>query len=568
MLGFFSKDRIVAEPGFNRWRVPPASIAIHLCIGSVYAWSIFNTPLQRAHGVVISSSDDWTLAQVVRTFTVAIICLGLSAAVAGKWIERVGPRTVGIVAAICWGSGFLIAALGIHLHQLWLVYFGYGVVGGCGLGLGYVSPVSTLIRWFPDRRGMATGMAIMGFGGGALVGTPLIKTLLNVFYRAPQYLGVEGTVADVTTNAAGVQFVELAGQLHEVVVLSTQEALVRAGSPPAGLYVVGTGNSGAAATFVALGIGYFFVMLVAALFYRIPAPDWKPQGWAPPDERLSTRKMISTAVVGISAATRTPQFSLLWIVLCFNVTAGIGILGVAKTMMVEIFGDTLREKQISVDGFAEVFVLMTSLANLGGRFFWASVSDHVGRKTTYTVFFVAGIALYLSIPWTAHRTGLSSDVTPLVLFYAATMLIFTMYGGGFATIPAYLADLFGSKFVGGIHGRLLTAWSIAGLLGPFALTSLRERAVGHALHRLAAAVDPQQFIERFHVSAENLDALIAAKTVTIPKLMEIAPPGTIDPTATVYNSTMFLMAALLAVALVANLLVRPVDARHHERAGS
>lgn len=563
MPGFFSKERIVAEPGFDRWRVPPASISIHLCIGSVYAWSIFNAPLLRIHGVVTSSADDWTLVQVVRTFTVAIVCLGLSAAVAGKWIERVGPRTVGIVAAACWGSGFLIGALGISLHELWLVYLGYGVVGGCGLGLGYVSPVSTLIRWFPDRRGMATGMAIMGFGGGALVGTPLIKFLLNLFYRAPEYLGPEGTVAGITTNAAGVEFIEMAGRLREVVVLSAHESLNRAGHPAPGLYLVGTGDSGAAGTFVVLGIAYFLVMLVAALFYRIPAPDWKPAGWSPPDDLLATRKMISSRNVGIAAATKTPQFFLLWIVLCFNVTAGIGIFSVAKTMMVEIFGDTLRTRAIDVDSFAEGFVLMTSVANLAGRFFWASISDHLGRKSTYTIFFVAGVALYLAIPWTAREAGSSSDIAPLVLFYVATMLIFTMYGGGFATIPAYLADLFGSKFVGGIHGRLLTAWSLAGLLGPFALTYLREQSVASAIRQIAATVDPTKFAEKFHVPVENLEALMAAKTVTITKLLEIAPPGTVDPTATVYNSTMYLMAALLAIALLANLAVRPVDARHH-----
>lgn len=562
MNDFFSKERIVAEPGFNRWRVPPASIAIHLCIGSVYAWSIFNTPLMRIDGVVTSSSQDWTLQQVVWIFTVAIVCLGLAAAVAGKWIEGVGPRTVGIVAAVCWGSGFLIGALGIHVHQLWLVYLGYGVIGGCGLGLGYVSPVSTLVRWFPDRRGMATGMAIMGFGGGAIIGAPLKELLLKLFYRAPEYLGPEGTLRVVVTNDAGVQFATFAGQLREVVVLTAAEAAKRSDHAVPGLYVSGTGSSGVALTFVVLGIVYFLVMLVAASTYRIPAPDWKPANWTPPDARLSASRMISLRQVAIGEALKTPQFYLLWIVLCLNVTAGIGILSVAKTMMFEIFSSALPA--IVNNSFAQTYVLMTGLFNMLGRFFWASISDWLGRKTTYTIFFVVGGALYLSIPWAAHAAGVAHNVVALVVFYAATMLIFTMYGGGFATIPAYLADLFGSKYVGGIHGRLLTAWSTAGVVGPLALTSLRERAIKESLRQLAATIDPQKFIEKFHAPVEHLDVLAAARTVTIAKLMEIAPSGTIDPTPTVYNSTMYLMAILLGIALVANLLVRPVDARHYE----
>jgi MFS family permease len=563
MPTFFSKDSIVAGPGFNRWRIPPASIAIHLCIGSVYAWSIFNAPLMRIEGVIASSSRDWTLSQVVSIFTVAIVCLGLAAAVAGKWIERVSPRIVGTVAAICWGSGFLVAALGIRLHQLWLLYLGYGAIGGCGLGLGYVSPVSTLVRWFPDRRGMATGMAIMGFGGGAIIGAPLKEFLLRTFYRAPDYLGPEGSLRVVVSNEAGVQFATVAGSLREIVVLSAKEAAGRADHAVAGLYLSGTGSSGVAETFVALGIIYGLVMLAAALTYRIPAPNWKPAGWTPPDAERSASMMISLRSVAIGESLKTPQFYLLWIMLCFNVTAGIGILSVAKTMIIDIFGGTLREHALNVGSFAATFVLMTGAFNMLGRFFWASASDYLGCKTTYTIFFVAGAILYLSIPWAAHEGSLSRDVVWLVVFYAATMLIFTMYGGGFATIPAYLADLFGSQFVGGIHGRLLTAWSTAGVLGPLLLTSLRERAVREAIGQLAATVDPVRFADTFHAPIENLDALVVARTVTIARLMEIAPAGTIDPTATVYNSTMYLMAALLGIGLLANLLVRPVDPKRH-----
>jgi MFS family permease len=553
------KERIVAEPGFNRWRVPPASIAIHLCIGSVYAWSIFNPALVRNRGVVVSGPDDWLLGDVVWIFSVAIVFLGLSAAVGGKWLERVGPRMVGTVAAVFWGGGFCVGGVGILMHELWPIYLGYGVLGGCGLGLGYVSPVSTLIRWFPDRRGMATGMAIMGFGGGAMIGAPIKEFLLGLYYRAPEYLGPADQLELVTRR--GRRLVEVAGAMKEVVVVGANDVAGMIVPGPEGVYVVGTGSTGAAQTFFTLGAVYFVVMVIAAFSYRVPAEGWTPRGWTPPEDSDSSRKMISRHHVHIDQALKTPQFYLLWIVLCFNVTAGIGVLGVAKTMMSEIFGTTLPTV---VDGsFAATYVLMISVFNMGGRVFWACMSDLIGRKNTNHAVFVLGIGLYLTIPFTAARVSASPEVVWLVYFYGATMVIFTMYGGGFATIPAYLADLFGTRFVGGIHGRLLTAWSTAGILGPLAITKLRASALGPALRDLAAEVDPAVFEASFGAGPDHLDELVAAKTVTIAKLMEIAPLGTSDPSPTLYNSTMFLMAGLLGIALIANALVRPVDPKHH-----
>jgi MFS family permease len=559
VFDLLSKQRIVAQPGFNRWKVPLASVAIHLCIGSVYAWSVFNPALVKVRGVAASAADDWTLSQVVWIFTVAIICLGLSAAVAGNWLEKVGPRMVGSVAACCWGGGFLIGGLGILAHQLWLLYLGYGVLGGCGLGLGYVSPVSTLIRWFPDRRGMAAGMAIMGFGGGAIIGAPLKEFLIRSFYQAPDYLGAAGEV--VLQTEEGRRFAAVAGQWREVVVVGAGDVAQMLVPGPPGVYVVGTGNTGVAETFFVLGAAYLVVMLVAAFSYRLPPPGWKPAGWTPPEGQTLSRKLMSAHDVRPDAALATPQFYLLWVVLCFNVTAGIGVLGVAKTMMTEIFGATLPG--IVDAGFAATFVLMISVFNMVGRFFWASTSDYLGRKTTYTLFFVLGIALYLSLPLAAYQIGVHRSAIWLALFYAATMLIFTMYGGGFATIPAYLADLFGTRFVGGIHGRLLTAWSVAGALGPWAITWFRERSIRSAIAELTAAVDPQRFREAFGASVDQLELLVASKTVTISRLMELAPPGTIDPSSMLYNSTMYAMAGLLGIALVANLLVRPVNPRHY-----
>ncbi|MCX7394110.1 MAG: OFA family MFS transporter [Planctomycetales bacterium] len=558
MLYLLSKDRIIAPPDFNRWRVPPASVAIHLCIGSVYAWSLFNPPLMKLHGVVSSAADDWTLSQVTWVFTVAIVCLGLSAAVAGKWLEQVGPRLVGCVAACCWGGGFLIGGIGVLTHQLWLLYLGYGVIGGCGLGLGYVSPVSTLIKWFPDRRGMATGLAIMGFGGGAIIGAPLKETLMKSFYVPPKYLG---TVEEIgLTTTMGRRFANLDGQSQEVVVVGKNETSQMLVKGPEGVYVVGTGRTGVAETFFVLGLSYFLVMILAAFSYRIPAAGWIPAGWTPA-RATAPHRMITTHHVTADEAIKTPQFYLLWIVLCFNVTAGIGVLGVAKTMMGEIFGTTLP--LIVTSSFAATFVLMMSVFNMLGRFAWSTISDDIGRPRVYAIFFSLGAVLYASIPWIASAQSKSPSVTWLIAFYAVTMLIFTMYGGGFAAIPAYLSDLFGTRFVGAIHGRLLTAWSTAGVLGPVAITFLRDRSLRAELKALAAKVDASAFETTFGAPLNQLATLIDTKTVTLPKLMALAPLGTIDPSSTLYSSTMLAMAALLVIAFVANALVRPVDPKYY-----
>jgi len=558
MAGFLSKERIIAPPNYNRWRVPAASVAIHLCIGSVYAWSIYNPSLTRVYGVVASSGDDWSLSEVVWVFTVAIVFLGLAAAFAGKWLESVGPRKVGVVAACCWGGGYLVGGVGIMTHQLWLLYLGYGVIGGCGLGLGYVSPVSTLIRWFPDRRGMAAGMAIMGFGGGAMIGTPLKEFFIRLFYRAPEYLGTTDQISLVTE--AGRRFVEVSGALREVVIIGAAEVRNLTIPGPEGVYLVNTGATGVAETFLILGVVYLIVMLFAAFSYRIPAEDWKPEGWVEPSEK-ERGSLISTKNVDIDQALKTPQFYQLWIVLCLNVTAGIGVLGVARTMITEIFGSSLP--QVVDTSFAATYVVMISAFNMVGRFIWASASDYVGRRNTYWIFFVLGIVLYLSIPFSAAQVSVNPSVVWLVYFYAATMIIFTMYGGGFATIPAYLADIFGAKYVGGIHGRLLTAWSTAGVLGPLAITSLRESSVNNAINDLVSIIDPAAFQTQFGVGVDQLELLVAQNSVTISRLMEIAPTGTTDPTSSIYNSTMILMAMLLGIALVANALMRPVDPKHH-----
>jgi hypothetical protein len=402
---------------------------------------------------------------------------------------------------------------------------------------------------------MAAGMAIMGFGGGAIIGAPLNEALLKYFSQSPRFIGTEGTVK--IENRGGSNYAKMEdGSTVEVVVLDPKSAKSQAGLKP-GIYEVNSGSTGVVQTFLFLGVLYTFVMLMAAFAFRVPAEGWLPEGWSPD---LSGTKMISRCDVDINEALKTPQFYLLWIVLCFNVTAGIGVLGVAKTMMTDIFGSAYPN--IVTARFASFYVLMISVFNMAGRFFWASVSDKIGRKRVYSLFFIIGVILYLCIPMISRQAASSHSIVWLIAFYGATMLIFTMYGGGFATIPAYIADLFGSKNVGGIHGRILTAWSTAGVLGPVAITYLREKSRLSAINELVSTVDPSAFAKKFGAPLEKLDELIASNTVTIARLLELMP-GAPDPTTTLYNTTMVVMAGLLGVALLANLLIQPVDARHH-----
>ncbi len=493
------KESIIADASYNRWLIAPAAVATHLSIGSVYAWSMFNEPLTREMGVVASAASDWALPSVVPIFSTSIVCLGLAAAVAGRWLEDVGPRLCGTLAAACWGGGFLVSAAGIHLHSLPLIYAGYGVLGGIGLGLGYVSPVSTLLRWFPDRKGMATGLAVAGFGGGAMIAAPVVRRLLAYYATPPEYLG---TVADVSiqTLPSGQRVVEKAGVLIDVVVANAAD-LASSGMKglAEGVYAVGTGSTGAAETFVTLGVAYASAILCGAFAYRVPREGWVPAGWTPPvapgdgDKQKAAGTPAGptyTPSVHIDEALRTPQFYLLWTCLFANVSAGLGVLAVAKTMMGDIFGAAMPT---IVDGaFCASYVSMISIANMSGRLIWATGSDKIGRKATFAVLFCGGAPLYLSIPYAASLAGTTDGIGPLVLFTGSTMAIFTMYGGGFATIPAYLADVFGTKFVGGIHGRLLTAWSTAGIAGPVGLTYLRRNAQNRHIDELVEKISDSQ----------------------------------------------------------------------------
>ncbi|HUX73759.1 MAG TPA: OFA family MFS transporter [Steroidobacteraceae bacterium] len=445
-ISFWDRRRTAARPGFNRFMVPPAALAVHLSIGQVYAFSTFNLPLTRLVGIGHALPADWKLTEIGWIFSTAILFLGAAAAVFGRWVESAGPRKAMAVAAACFGGGFVVSAVGIDLHQIWLLYLGYGVLGGCGLGIGYISPVSTLIKWFPDRPGMATGMAIMGFGGGALIAAPLSLILMNHFKSAA--------------------------------------------------------SNGVAGAFLSMGCIYFAFMMIGALTVRVPPEGWRPAGWAPP---ALPKKLITNAQVQVDTAWRTPQFWLLWGVLCLNVTAGIGVIGQASPMIQEMFSGRVSPAA------AAGFVGLLSLFNMGGRFVWATISDYIGRRVTYCVFFVLGIVLYASVP-AIGRLG------SIGLFVAAFVVILSMYGGGFATIPAYLRDIFGTMHVGAIHGRLLTAWSAAGVLGPVLINYIREYQIHSGV-----------------------------------------------PKAQAYSVTMYIMCVLLLLGLLCNLGVRAVDERHHSR---
>jgi MFS family permease len=469
--GLLDRERIIAKAGFNRWLVPPAALCIHLCIGMAYGFSVFWLPLSRAIGgplpeackditllaELFTTTCNWRISSLGWMYTLFFVVLGSSAAIWGGWLERAGPRKAGVVAALCWGGGFALGAIGVITHQLWILWLGSGVIGGVGLGLGYISPVSTLVKWFPDRRGMATGMAIMGFGGGAMIGAPLADLLMNHF-----------------------------------------------GTPT---------ENGVWQTFLTMGAIYFVFMLVGAFGYRLPPTGWQPDGWTPPS---TTATMITRHHVHLDNAHKTKQFWLIWAVLALNVSAGIGVIGMASPMLQEIFAGSLigepgitftqltPEQRTAIAAIAAGFTGLLSLFNIGGRFFWASLSDYIGRKNTYYTFFLLGIAMYALAPWAAQSGNKA-------LFVAFFCIILSMYGGGFATVPAYLADIFGTQFVGAIHGRLLTAWSTAGIVGPVVVNYIRE-------FEIAAGV----------------------------------------PRDHVYDVTMYVLAAMLVAGFVCNYLVKPL----------
>lgn len=555
--GILDKESIIAPDGYNRWKSVPGSFLVQLCIGSVYAWSIFNTPLTRDLGVVAQAADDWALGDVVPIFSLCAVTLGVCTATLGPWAERSGPRKVATAAALAWSSGLAVTAVGVMNHMLPLCYFGYGILGGIGWGLGYISPVSTLMRWFPDRRGLATGLALTAFGGGAMVATPINELLMRYHFKTPEFLGGADDVSLVTE--AGKRFAEVGGELREVVVATASDVANLPGVAE-GVYAVGTGNTGASMTFLTLSVGYLATMLTGAFMQRVPAEGWTPKGWTPPSDDQQAQKMQTTASVDYTQALRTPQFYLLWGAVFGNAVAGVSVISCAKTIMGDVFGRALPA--VVTGGFAASYVAALSAANMVGRFGWASISDFLGRKNTYYLF-GAGIPIAIGIPYVTDMIATSGGTLPLYIFYGGTILIVSFYGGLFSVLPAYLGDVFGMKHVGAIHGRALTAWSAAALAGPVMLSKLRAISYDNAVVDLASHVDKVTFEETFGAPMEQLKDLAATNTVTISKLLDIAPAGTVDPTPSLYNTTLYAMGGLLACAVVSNALIKPVDAKHH-----
>ncbi len=451
-MGWLDRERTIAPPGFNRWLIPPAALAVHLSIGQAYATSVYKTALVEHF--------DASLTQIGIIFSLAIVMLGLSAAVMGTWVDKNGPRKAMFTSALFWTSGFLVGALGIFTNQLWLVYLGYGVIGGIGLGIGYISPVSTLIKWFPDRPGLATGMAIMGFGGGALIASPLSAFLLSAY--DPES-GTDGWVAS---------------------------------------------GEAVAMLFITLAVIYLVYMLFGAFTIKVPAADWKPAGFDP--SKVKAKSLVTANHVSAANSIRTKQFWLIWIALFCNVTAGIGILEQAAPMIRDFFRQPDGVSLVSV-GVASGFVGLLSIANTAGRFGWSTTSDDIGRKRIYMVYLGVGAALYLVLA----LAGSSATALYVVLAF----VIISFYGGGFATLPAYLRDLYGTFQVGAIHGRMLTAWSAAGIAGPLIVNAF-------------------------------LDAQ--------------GTPG--ELTAAAYQPALLTMVGLLIIGFIANLMIKPVDSKFHEPA--
>ncbi|WP_096187678.1 L-lactate MFS transporter [Evansella halocellulosilytica] len=376
----------------NRWLIALAAVGIHISIGSVYAWSVFTNPLMNEFG--------WDLSAVSMTFSIAIVFLGLSAAFMGHFVEKYGPRISGIVATVFFGIGMLGSGLAVFIESLWLLYFTYGALGGIGLGIGYITPVSTLVKWFPDRRGLATGLAIMGFGFSAMIASPVMEALIN--------------------------------------------------------------SVGIASTFITLGIVYFVVMTASSLYLERPPEGWMPEGFKQQVESGDKKPATDLSQLTANEAVKTARFWYLWMMLFINVTCGIAIISVASPMAQEIAGLSAAAAATMV-GIMGVF-------NGVGRIGWASISDYIGRPNLYMTFFIIQIVSFLLLP----------SITHALIFQLIIFVIMSCYGGGFAAIPAFIGDVFGTKQLGAIHGYILTAWAAAGIVGPILASWIRETTESYA----------------------------------------------------------------------------------------
>eukprot|EP00468_Gymnochlora_sp_CCMP2014_P008240 CAMPEP_0167761180 /NCGR_PEP_ID=MMETSP0110_2-20121227/12022_1 /TAXON_ID=629695 /ORGANISM="Gymnochlora sp., Strain CCMP2014" /LENGTH=632 /DNA_ID=CAMNT_0007647821 /DNA_START=66 /DNA_END=1964 /DNA_ORIENTATION=+ len=569
------EDIVEKDPSYSKWRQTPYSVGVQLSLGSIYAFSVFNAPLSTALGVVAPAAADWTISQILPVFGCAVSFFGVAAAGLGRigFFERKGPRFCCLLGASFQLGGFLLGGLGVHLHSMPLLYFGYGVLGGLAMGIAYVPAVAVLLKWFPKQKGLASGIAVLGYGAGGLVAVPAATRLLDKFRSAPELFAAGNSEAITTFTKNGKLFASLPGSdsITEVVYASAADLSTNFPELVEGYYTVGTGSSGAAETLATMGVGYAILMGASALQFRLPMVKKPDPATTPSTEassELDIEKEKSTTAVAVvpnvdsGVVWKTPQFWLLWTGVGLNCSASYVILSTGKTLMSETFGSALPEMVTAA--FAATFVSMLSIGNLSGRVLFSSVSDRLGRKPTFTLLWGSAVPLYLSIPFAVHWVVDAPSLMPLAMFYSSCILIVSGFGATAATFPAYISDLFGSKNVAAIHGQLLSVLIPAGYLGPMTASFLRERAVNASISDLASRVSPEAFQKAFGAGIDNLDELVQAKVVTIQRLVEISPGTVVDPSPFIYDSTMMVMAGMHVVALGCNLFVRPVDKRFHE----
>lgn len=373
----------------NKWLIVLSAIGIHICIGSVYAWSVLTKPIMQAMG--------FTLQETTWTFSIAILFLGLSAGFLGSYVEKHGPRRSGLVSTIFFGIGMLGTAFALSQHSLLLMYLFYGVIGGIGLGTGYITPVSTLVKWFPNNRGLATGLAIMGFGFASLIAGPVMQLLIAKY--------------------------------------------------------------GLINNFIILGCVYMVIMTASSLYLEPP----KVSAITEVKAKLASLPENNQAQYTVNEAMKTWHFYALWWIFFTNITCGIGLLAVASPMAQEV----IQMTPLAAASLVGIIGLLNGL----GRIVWSTISDYIGRRNTYIMFFLLEIVAFYML----------ASVTDSFLFQVLIFLIITCYGGGFSCMPAYLSDLFGTKQLSAIHGRILTAWGLAGIAGPLLLSWIKETTNSYSI---------------------------------------------------------------------------------------
>ena len=597
----FSKEAATASvdlPVSSRWYAVPPANAVHLSIGSVYCYSMWTPGLTKAVGVIAASSTDWAHSAVVPVFSASAVVLGMTTAGLGTWVEKVGPRQAALVGSVLWSSALLTTAAGVHYHSLLALYAGWGLLGGVGWGCMYLAPVTTVMKFFPDRRGLATGLALSAFGTGAAIAPAIIHATMEIFQVPPEFIGpLQEHVASSSSSSAstdphvslstladGTQVVanhSAMGEPGTPVVVATESDVTKFGVPGLGpgAYVLGTGDTGTAKALATLGIFYGGLGVLGARYMTVPHPQWspttqlidkkadhKPDGAVEPNTPPTPSHNIGLPVDYVMK--QTWQFPLLWISVFGNATGGLALLSSSKLMLTDIWAGFAPD--IVNGSFAMGYVSALGVGMAAGRFGWSALSDYLGRRNTYALFGL-GIPVVGMAPWLTHwalqaaESGDPGSTIPLLLtvLCGGSVLAITFYGGIFSVLPAYIADLFGQKNAGAIHGKLLTAWAASAVAGPMGLTYLRSHAAQVAIQDLLCKLDDSAAFEQAFgcnlTDTETIQTLIDAKTISIDRLMELAPLGTVDPTPFLYDTTCYAAASLMAVSLVSNLLITRID---------